>query len=74
MVSGAVAALGAFAAARTGGACILDVAMIDVAAWAAGAAVEPGPSVPAEPPRSRPLTKTAPPLGRDTRRVLSELT
>jgi len=73
-LSGAVAALGAFAAARTGGACILDVAMIDVAAWAAGAAVEPGPSVPAEPPRSRPLTKTAPPLGRDTRRVLSELT
>jgi crotonobetainyl-CoA:carnitine CoA-transferase CaiB-like acyl-CoA transferase len=73
-LAGLHAAAAAWAAWRSGGGSLLDVALRDVAghallAWPAGAPT----SEPAAPPRARPVSQRARPLGADTAAVLREL-
>ncbi len=73
--TGLVAAVAALEALAAGTPCLLDVALVAVAARGAGPQLSGPAGVPlaVAPPRARPSIQSAPPLGADTERVLDGL-
>ncbi|HEY6474076.1 MAG TPA: CoA transferase [Acidimicrobiales bacterium] len=72
-VTGLAAARTCLDALASGGRWLLDVSMADVSAALAGPTLSVSEAVPVEPPRARPVVRTAPELGADTAQVLAEL-
>jgi hypothetical protein len=72
-ITGLAAANACLDALAAGGRWLLDVSMAGVGASLAGPTVPAPADLPVEPPRARPVTRRAPPLGADTGEVLAEL-
>jgi crotonobetainyl-CoA:carnitine CoA-transferase CaiB-like acyl-CoA transferase len=72
-ITGLAAANACLDALAAGGRWLLDVSMAGVCASMAGPTLPVPADLPVEPPRARPVTRRAPPLGADTEEVLAEL-